>query len=70
MTAIRRVIEATYKNKELLRELRVLCTPIMMHGMTVDGLDAIEDVLDIIALFLYHEFEVGAIIPTELWSMF
>jgi len=44
--------------------------PIMMHGMTADGLDAIEDVLDITALFVYHEFEVDSQLPVELWNIF
>jgi hypothetical protein len=70
VTAIRRVVESCSKNKPLLVELRALCMPIIMHGMTADGLDCIEDVLDMTALFVYHEFEVGQVIPAELWVIF
>ena len=70
VTAIRRVVESCSKNKPLLCELRTLCMPLMMHGMTADGLDSIEDVLDMTALFVYNEFEVGQVIPLELWKIF
>ena len=70
VTAIRRVIEAVSKDKALLFELRKHVMPIMMHGLTPDGLDCIEDVLEITGLFVYHEFESGQTIPVELWNIF
>jgi hypothetical protein len=39
-----------------------------MHGLTPDGLDAIEDGLDCIALLIYHG-AVGRIGP-EMWKLF
>jgi hypothetical protein len=39
-----------------------------MHGLTPDGLDAIEDGLDCIALLIYHGV-TGRIAP-EMWKLF
>jgi hypothetical protein len=38
-----------------------------MHGLTPDGLDVIEDVLDIISLFAYHSEER---INAKLWELY
>ena len=39
-----------------------------MHGITPDGMDAIEDVLDCIALIVYHG-DAGRITP-RMWRLF
>lgn len=46
--AARRLIDAVCKQKPLLIELRTLMYPILMHGLTPDGLDSIEEVIDMI----------------------
>ena len=40
----------------------------MMHGITPDGMDAIEDVLDCIALIVYHG-ETGRI-SAKIWRLY
>lgn len=46
--AARRLIDAVCKQKPLLIELRTLMYPVLMHGLTPDGLDSIEEVIDMI----------------------
>lgn len=54
VTAVRRILDSVQKNKELLHKIEGIVYPILMHSLTSDGLDAIEDGLDCIALILYH----------------
>ena len=43
--------------------------PIMMHTLTEDGLDSIEEGLDIINIFIYYGFDKGDVIPPEMWRL-
>jgi hypothetical protein len=61
--AVRRVLDSCQNNKELLHQLENIIYPILMHSLTPDGLDAIEDGLDCIALILYH----GQAISPQMW---
>jgi hypothetical protein len=37
--------------------------PIMMHTLTEEGLDSVEDGLDIINIFTYYGYSKGEVIP-------
>ncbi len=37
-----------------------------MHGLTIDGMDAIEDILDCIALIIYY----GGTVSQDMWKLF
>lgn len=54
VTAIRRILDSCSNNPELLGRLEDIILPILMHGLTPDGMDAIEDALDCIALLIYY----------------
>ena len=54
VTAIRRILDSVSANSNLLQKLEEIIFPILMHSLTLDGLDAIEDGLDCIALFVYY----------------
>lgn len=68
VTAIRRILDSVHNNKEVLLKIEEIIFPILMHGLTPDGLDAIEDVLDCIALLVYHgsQGRIGA----NLWKLY
>ena len=55
-------------NKEVLSKIENVIYPLMLHGLTPDGLDSIEDVLDCIALVLYHGPERG--ISKNMWKLY
>lgn len=65
VTAIRRLLDSVNKEPAMLIQLQSVIYPILMHGLTPDGLDAIEDGLDCIALILYYGNQVNA----ELWRL-
>lgn len=54
VTAIRRILDSIQNNKELLDKIEEYVYPMLLHSLTPDGLDSIEDGLDCIALILYH----------------
>jgi hypothetical protein len=54
VTAVRRILDSIQKNTELLMKVEEVVFPLLMHSLTPDGLDSIEDGLDCIALILYH----------------
>lgn len=68
VTAIRRILDSVKENKEVLLRIQQLVFPILMHGLTPDGLDAIEDGLDCIALLIYNS-EQGRLSP-DMWKLF
>ena len=71
VTALRRIIDAVSKDKQILKALQDIIYPILMHGLTPDGLDAIEDGLDCIALLIYHTCDNGAgMVSPEMWKLF
>lgn len=43
--------------------------PIMMHTLTEEGLDSVEDGLDIINIFTYYGYSKGDVIPPEMWRL-
>jgi len=68
ISAIRRVLDAVSDNKLLLKQLFPVVLPLIQHGITIDGMDTIEDAMDCLAIFLYHG-EKG-ILPAEIWAIF
>ena len=68
VSAMRRVLDAVSENKNLLIQLFPVVLPIIQHGLTLDGLDTIEDALDCLALFIYYG-DKGTLAP-QLWALF
>ena len=68
VTAIRRILDSCNTNPQLISKLEDIVFPILMHGLTPDGMDAIEDVLDCIALLVYYGPQ-GRISP-NMWKLF
>ena len=68
VTAIRRILDSVSENPELLGRLESIIFPILMHSLTPDGMDAIEDGLDCIALLAYYGPK-GRLSP-HMWKLF
>lgn len=69
VVAMRRIIEAINKDKAGLIAILPIIYPIMMHSLTPDGLDAIEEGLDCINIMVYYAFDRNTRIPAELWKL-
>jgi len=68
VTAIRRILDSVQNNKELMSKVEELVYPIMLHSLTPDGMDSIEDALDCIALLLYHGSTNG--VSRNMWKVY
>lgn len=68
MTAIRRILDSIQDQKELIAKVEELIYPILLHSLTPDGMDSIEDGLDCIALLLYHGSQNG--VSANMWKIF
>jgi len=52
--AIRRVLDSVSKDPKVLQQIEPIIFPLLMHGLTPDGLDSTEEVLDCLAILLYY----------------
>lgn len=69
VATIRRILEALHHDKNGMRQVLPIIYPIMMHCLTVDGLDSIDDGLDCINVFLYYACSPETRVPQELWKL-
>ena len=53
----------------MIKSLLPLLMPVMMHTLTPDGMDSIEEGLEIINIYLYHGFKQGETLPAEIWRL-
>lgn len=42
--------------------------PILMHGLTPDGIDSIEDALSCVTMLLYYK-ESGGLVSPQMWKL-
>ncbi len=66
VSSIRRLLDSVSKEPNMLHQLQSVIYPLLMHGLTPDGLDAIEDVLDCIAIIIYY----GNVVNADMWRLF
>ena len=69
VTAIRRIVEAINKDKEGLATILPIIYPILMHSLTPDGLDAIDEGLDVINIFVYYACDRTTGVPPVMWKL-
>ena len=52
-----------------LTQILPIVYPIMVHSLTPDGLEAIEEGLDCINIFIYYGCDKTTRVPIELWKL-
>ena len=68
-TAIRRILEACNKDKLKIGAILPIVYPILLHSLTPDGLDCIDQGIDCINIFLYYACSKETRVPLELWKL-
>jgi hypothetical protein len=68
-TSMRRIIDAIHDDIPLLAQVEHIMYPCLLHSLTADGLDSIEEGVDCITLFLYHGYKDKPI-SAEMWKLF
>ena len=69
VTAIRRILDAINKDKAGLAQVLPVIYPILLHSLSEDGNDSIDDGLDIINIFIYYACDRETRVPAELWKL-
>jgi hypothetical protein len=67
--AICRIVDAAKNDQANLQELQKIVYPILMHGLTPDGMDVVEDCLHCINMLVYYGTPKGQCIPVEMWTL-
>jgi len=63
VTAIRRILEALNKDKAGLSQILPIIYPILMHCLTPDGLDVIDDGIDCTNIYIYYACDRETRVP-------
>lgn len=53
-TSIRRIIDAIQSDMELLKKVEKIVYPVLLHSLTADGLDSIEEGIDCISMLIHY----------------
>ena len=56
-TSIRRILDVVSNDQALLTQVEDKIYPCLLHSLTADGLDSIEEGIDCITLILYHSYK-------------
>ena len=68
-TSIRRIIDSIHEDVPLLSQVEHIVYPCLLHSLTADGLDSIEEGIDCITLILYHGYK-NRPISSEMWRLY
>jgi hypothetical protein len=69
VTSIRRILDACQDDVALLRQIENIIYPVLLHSLTPDGLDAIEEGIDCITLLLYHGYKSPPL-SNDMWKLY
>lgn len=69
-TSIRRILDAIQNDQALLLQVEDIIYPCLLHSLTPDGLDAIEEGIDCITMLVYHLYKNDRPISNRLWKLF
>jgi len=56
-TSIRRILDSVQADLAVLHTVENIIYPCLLHSLTADGLDSIEEGIDCITLILYHGYK-------------
>lgn len=66
---MRRIIDSIQSDVPLLGKVEHIMYPCLLHSLTADGLDSIEEGVDCISMFLYYGYKDKPI-SAEMWKLF
>lgn len=69
VTSIRRLLDAVQDDVALIVQIENIIYPVLLHCLTVDGLDSIEEGIDCITIILYNGYKDRPISP-NLWKLY
>ena len=67
--SMRRIIDAIQKDLSLLSQVEHIVYPCLLHSLTADGLDSIEEGIECITMLVYYGYKERQI-SAEMWKLF
>ena len=68
-TSIRRILDVVSNDTSLLSQVEDKIYPCLLHSLTADGLDSIEEGIDCITLILYHSYKSRPL-SQNMWNLY
>mmetsp|Transcript_29520 Transcript_29520/g.44887 ORF Transcript_29520/g.44887 Transcript_29520/m.44887 type:complete len:666 (+) Transcript_29520:641-2638(+) len=68
-TSIRRILDSVNTDVNLLAQIEHIIYPCLLHSLTADGLDSIEEGIDCITMLLFNGYKDKPV-SQELWKLF
>lgn len=69
VSSLRRILDALQNDLPLMYKVEEIIYPVLLHSLTVDGLDAIEEGIECITILLYYGYKTNPI-SSNLWRLF
>lgn len=69
VSAICRIVEAAKNDPANLQQLQQIVYPILMHGLTPEGMDVTEDCLQCLNMLVYYGTPKGYSIAPAMWKL-
>lgn len=68
-TSMRRILDVIQNDQALLAQIEQIMYPCLLHSLTPDGLDSIEEGIDCITLILYYGYKDRPL-SKEMWKLY
>lgn len=68
-TSIRRILDAISEDKPLLAEVETIIYPCLLHSLTADGLDSIEEGIECIVHLVHYGYKDKQI-SYNMWKLY
>ena len=68
-TSMRRILDVVQDDAQLLAQIEEIMYPCLLHSLTADGLDSIEEGVDCITMLAHHGYKDRALSPS-MWRLY
>ena len=68
-TSMRRILDVVQDDAQLLAQIEEIMYPCLLHALTADGLDSIEEGVDCITMLVHHGYKDKALSP-NMWRLY
>ena len=68
--SMRRIIDGVQEDVPLLQQIEKILYPVLLHTLTPDGLDSIEEGIESITMLIYYGYKNGTQVSPEMWKLY
>jgi hypothetical protein len=67
--SIKRILDAVQEDIPLMQQVEHIIYPVLLHTLTVDGFDSIEEGMDCITFLIYYAYKQTSI-SANMWKLY